>query len=177
MGVLTNAVLFYGYVWDEETSKPWLIGTDESDEDDEDYNTDDEDDWGTRYARIKGVVQTKEEYPDKGIDPKTGRYIEDYTPEEQAIVDRYKAFLDAKHKLVEAEPCDIDTHCSDECPMPLVAIKASVVTNYRGSMTPVNVGTLNIGEGWNEQLAAFCELMDIDTEAQEPGWYLVSYWG
>lgn len=171
MGVSTDAILFYGFCWDEETSTPWTIGKDDDEEDP------DEDDWEIRYARLKGVVRANEKYPDKGIDPKTGRYRTDYTPEEQAIVDRYSAFLDAKGKVVDASGCEVDTHCCQEAPMPYVFIKTSKITNWRGSMTPITMDTLKVGDDWDQQLAAFCDLMGINVKDKKPGWFLVSYWG
>jgi hypothetical protein len=52
MGVSTDAILFYGYVWDEETSAPWTIGKDGDGE----YSDEDDEDWEKRYARLNGVA-------------------------------------------------------------------------------------------------------------------------
>lgn len=169
MGQSTNAVLFYGYCWDEETSRPWNIGK-ECDEDA------DEDDWETRYANLKGLKEPTDEFPNRRAadgysTPK------DYTPEEQAIIDKFSAYWDAKRKLVESSGCEVDSHCSGDCSMPYVCIKKSEITAYRGDMTIVTQDTLKVEPDWDQQLAAFCDLMGIDVKDMKPAWYMVSYWG
>ncbi len=47
MGTSTDAILFYGYCWDEEARSPWEIGKDEPSDDDE-Y-------WEDRYAQASGL--------------------------------------------------------------------------------------------------------------------------
>lgn len=167
MGQSTDAILFFGFCWDEETRYPWNIGKDYEEQDDE------EDEWETRYARLKGLPEPAP-IPDKGIDPRTGRYIENYTPEEQAIVDRRKAYWDEKRKLTETVTVEVDTHCSGECPMPFVAIKASKTRAWRG--TPMEITSLEVNPEWEADLRAFCELMGIDVKDQTPKWWLVSDW-
>ncbi len=49
MGTSTDAILFYGYCWDEETDRPWTIGRKDEDEDDHP-----DEDWMDRYIRAKG---------------------------------------------------------------------------------------------------------------------------
>lgn len=168
MGQSTDAILFYGFCWDDEARWPWNVGKtyEEREEDD--------DDWETRYARLKGLPEPTEKYPNKGIDPRTGRYMEDYTPEEQAIVDRRKAYGDEKRKLTEGLNIEIDTHCSGECPMPFVAVKASKTRAWRGN--PMEVTSLEIKSEWEVELRAFCDLMGIDVKDQVPKWWLVSDW-
>lgn len=59
MGQHTNAILFFGYVWDEETSQPWTIGKDVEDEGDGksdgksegENELEDDGDWETFAAR------------------------------------------------------------------------------------------------------------------------------
>lgn len=47
MSTSTDAILFYGYVWDEEDKpSPWTTGVDDDR---------DEEDWKTRYGRLKGI--------------------------------------------------------------------------------------------------------------------------
>lgn len=58
MGTSTDAILFYGYVWDDEgTDRPWITGDDDDDDDD-----DDEEDWQERYAAARGVTRPSESY-------------------------------------------------------------------------------------------------------------------
>lgn len=55
MGQHTDAILFYGYCWDVETSEPWNIGIDG----DVDYDaTVDDEDWEDRYVKAVGSKAT-----------------------------------------------------------------------------------------------------------------------
>lgn len=173
MGQSTNAVLFYGYCWDEETSEPWNIGKDDEEEKD---STDDDEDWETRYANLKGLKEPAEAYPERHATPffSTPR---NWTPEEQVIVDKYSAYWDAKTDLAESSGCEVDLHCHGDAPMPYVCIKKSQITTYRGDMTVITQDTLKVEHDWDQQLVAFCDLMGIDVKDKKPAWYMVSYWG
>ncbi len=166
MTTSTDAILFYGYCWEEETSKPWNIGK----EDDEETET--ESDWEARYASAKGLVHPTEPYPDSGSGPITNQ--RSYTPEDRQIVGKYQAYWDKSRVLIEASLCVVETHCSDECPMPYVAIKTSVILSSRGSMTEVK--SLTVDSGWDAALADFCHTLGIDVSSMRPAWWLVSDW-
>lgn len=83
MGQSTDAILFYGYCWEDETSKPWEIGKDSEDEDDED--------WEDRYARLKGLKRPSRPWE---------------------IIEEHSAHWAAERELVAVLPVQIDTHCS-----------------------------------------------------------------
>ncbi len=172
MGQSTDAILFYGYVWHEETSRPWTIGTD-----DEERENDDED-WEDRLARVSGLNPPEEPFPQRTVPPtKENGYDstpKDLTPEERAIRDKYDAYRTAKWELSKKEVCEVSTHCSGECPMPFVCIKATKIVCSRGDSQEVT--SLTIGPDWNEQLRVFCELMGIEIGDMKPGWYMVSDW-
>ncbi len=189
MGTSTNAVLFYGYCWEEEGIKLWAK-EDEPDEDEADESEDvdddesedsddsdrDESDWEVRYARLSGLLPPDEPFPE-GVRQRGGGGgwgTPKYTPEEQAIVDKYSAFWDKKRELIERSGVEIDSHCSGDCPIPLIAITASITTAHRGDA--VEIKSLDVGPKWDEQLKAFCKLMGIKTKGK-PRWWLVSYWG
>jgi hypothetical protein len=131
MGTATNAILFYGYCWEDEASWPWDVD-DSSDEDDEEYS------WHERYARMKGLTD------------------------------------EAARPFIAKEPCTVETHCSGECPMPYVAIKASTTLAWRGH--PQEIRALRTDPAWNKQLAAFCKLLDINIKGKKAAWWLVSDW-
>lgn len=174
MGQSTNAILFYGYAWEEEESKPWNIG---KEFEGEGYDDSDED-WEERYARLRGLAPPSRPFPPREV-PRTrengfSSTPTDYTAEEQSIIDEYRAFWKAKGELVETEPCAVDSHCSGDCPMPYVAIKDSVTTAHRGSVE--HITSLDVGPTWEADLRAFCERMGIDVGDQAPGWHLVSMW-
>lgn len=157
MGTSTNAILFYGYVFDDEGSRP--------------YEDDNDEDWESRYARLSGLVGPEEPYPDGVRNSKTHEY--EYTPEEQKIVDKHTAFWDKQRKLVEKCGVVVDTHCSCDCPMPFVAVTKSKIVSHRGEWSEIK--SLDVGEDWNQKLKDFCQLMGIKTKGK-PKWYLVSDW-
>lgn len=79
---------------------------------------------------------------------------------------------DAKNKLLSSEPCQIESHCSAECPMPFVCVKASMTRAWRGY--PKKIESLSVHPDWDAQLRAFCALMNVPW--QEPRWWLLSMW-
>ena len=171
MGVSTDAILFYGYWWDEEAHTPWEIGDDGDD--------DDEDSWETRYARVKGVPPPSAPFPERSVTPTRengwSSMPKDYSAAEQAIVDQYDTYWEAKEKLVDASTCLVDTHCSASCPMPYVAVRASVTRSHRGG--PSKITALTADPAWDAQLVEFCEAMGIRVDGMTPAWWLVSDWG
>jgi hypothetical protein len=166
MGQSTNAILFYGYCWDEEEACPWKIGRGDADEDDAD-------DWEARYARTKGCVPPLAKFPDR-VAADGYSTPKDYSAEEQAIIDQHTAYWDEKRGLAEAAVCCVDTHCSGECPMPYVAVKASQTTSWRGHMKEIT--SLAVDPSWDAELAAFCAAMGIKTDGKKAAWWLVSNW-
>jgi hypothetical protein len=50
MGQSTDAILFFGFCWTEETDSPWNIDKDYYDHDDQDNG-----EWEQRFARLKGL--------------------------------------------------------------------------------------------------------------------------
>lgn len=69
--------------------------------------------------------------------------------------------------------CIVDAHCSHEYPMYFIAAQGSVITAWRGK--PKGIEALTVHPDWRSNLAAFCEKYGVPWE--EPGWWLVSYWG
>lgn len=177
MGTSTDAILFYGYCWDEETSRPWQIGGDTSDDEDDEDN-DEKDDWEARYARAKNCLPPSTPFPERTVTPTRengwSSTPKDYSAAEQAIIDQHRAYWDAKRKLVDAAECCVGTHCSGECPMPYVAVKASCTISNRGYMNEIT--SLAVDPAWNEALAEFCTAMGIKTSGCKAAWWLVSDW-
>jgi hypothetical protein len=174
MGQSTNAILFYGYCWTEETSRPWEIGVDtESDTDD-----DSDDDWESRYALTKNCLPPSTPFPERTVTPTRengwSSTPKDYSTAEQAIIDQHRAYWSAKRTIVEAALCCVGTHCSGECPMPYVAVKASETICRRGHMKEIT--SLTVDPTWDEALIAFCAAMGIKTDGQKAAWWLVSDW-
>lgn len=172
MGTSTDAILFYGYCWTEETSRPWEIGTD-NDEDEDDEDDEDGDDWEARYALAKGCLPPRDKFPDR-VAADGYSTPKDYSAAERAIIKQHEAYWAAKRKIVEAAPCGVGTHCSGECPMPYVAVTASQTICSRGDMKEIT--SLAVDPAWDKALAEFCTAMGIKTDGLKAAWWLVSDW-
>jgi hypothetical protein len=164
MGTSTDAILFYGYCWDEEGSL---------------WEDEEVDDWEARYAVATGVPRPSQPYPSRQV-PRTreNNYDgtpKDYTPEELAAKQEYHDFWAAKRKAVEKSGVEVGTHCSYECSMPYVCIKTSEITSHRGYMSEIK--SLDVDPEWNAMLKDFCKKMNIDTKDMKPKWWMVSLWG
>lgn len=170
MGQSTNAILFYGYCWDDETSRPWTIG--------KEYDDEDEDGWDDRLARIRGLTEPARTYPTREV-PRTrdngwDATPKDYSPEETSIIEEWRSYWAAKRAIAAASPVEVLTHCSGECPMPYVCVKEARIVSARGDMT--EVFPLDVDPQWKWSLLEFCEEMGIDVSEKEPAWWLVSNW-
>jgi hypothetical protein len=86
--------------------------------------------------------------------------------------DEHLAFWRMKKSIADAEPCDIDFHCSGSAPMPFVCVKASRTTSARGDANEIK--SLAVDPTWDEALQIFTKKMGIPW--QQPRWWLVSYW-
>jgi hypothetical protein len=169
MGQSTNAILFFGFCWDEESKSPWNIGKDYDDHDDED------DSWEDRYARLKGLTEPTVKYPERRAkDGYSSPKDEEYTPDELAAKKAHQAFWAEKSALTEKLGVEIDTHCCSDAPMPYVCIKASKTVTYRGDMNEIT--SLEVKPEWEPELRAFCEFMGIDISKAKAAWWMVSDW-
>ena len=176
MTVATDAILFYGYCWDDEAHAPWEIdvrGRPAKEETDED-----ESDWETRYARLKGCLPPSAAFPDRAVPPTRENGYDstpkDYSRAEQAIIDQHRAYGEAKRKIVAKSPCVVGTHCSASCPMPYVAVRTSETHSHRGH--PSKIAGLAADPSWNQVLAEFCAEMGIKIGNKKAAWWLVSAW-
>lgn len=85
----------------------------------------------------------------------------------------YKAYWDAKRKMLQTVAVDLVMHCSCDCPMYILGVKASKRTAYRG--TPVALDqSIQSEPAWATELADFCKQMGIPYS--EPQWWLASLW-
>jgi hypothetical protein len=157
MSTSTNAVLFYGYAFDDEGQVPWAT--------DDGADDDGVEDWDDRWARVNGLLAPAEPYGDEPSGVETPARL------------RYQAYWAAKRELAKAAGVEVDTHCYADCPMYLVAIPSTTRTARRGY--PVAVDALVVPEGADEQLHTFMAKMGIEKPPgqERPGWWLVSYWG
>ncbi len=170
MGQSTDAILFYGYCWEEETSRPWTIGADD--------DSRDSDDWETRLATVENCLPPSAQYPERQVTPTRengwSSTPKDYSAAEQAIIDQHVAYWRKKREIAEASPCIVGTHCSGECPMPYVAVRVSQTIANRGYMKEIS--SLAIDPSWDDALADFCVKLGIRVDDKKPAWWLVSDW-
>lgn len=168
MGVSTDAILFYGYVWKEEQDLLERVkGRKEDDE------------WPDILLRRRGIRNPWDGYPNAEI-----RAIRNY--EEQrwrgdAWMTEHRAELDAwdaQKQAVEKEfGVDIGTHCSGECSMPFVHIVEAGTSARRGYPEKLEPDALHIDPAWDAKLDRFLKELGLRKPQKNPGWYLVSYWG
>lgn len=156
MGQSTDAYLFYGYCWSEESE-------------DLDFETD-MDRWAENKLKAQGHSDPWGGYPE-GAD----RAMRDlWMAQNDAAID---AWRDKKSALTEAADVDWDSHCSHDCPMPLLKVRGTHVTAWRGSPMPIT--SIEVGAEWKAKLDAFLEAEGIEAPEGEnqPGWWLASDWG
>lgn len=168
MGVSTNGMLVYGYIWGDDVD---LLSPD-GDEDGEDR------DWVEVIAKRRGLVSPWATFPPE-IEalpyPKSDTATKAWIEENRAAIDAYHA---AK-KAIEVEyGVEIDSHGSDRWTVPIVKVAGVGHTAHRGSPVKLDPSALTVDPTWDEKLARFCADLGIDTtEAEGPGWFLASWWG
>ena len=88
------------------------------------------------------------------------------------------AYFLAKRKCLESKPMPVQlvVHCSDSCPMHIIAVKDSEIWNSRGYPEIFDPNDLKVTVGQVEALLKFCKDHEIEYEGK-PSWLLCSYWG
>lgn len=163
MSVSTNAVLFYGYCWDEEDLE--LV----------------DGDWEETVLKKRGVVNPWDAMPKELDEYLPGETISGKRAREEAWTNAHRSEIDewyaAKQKVREEFDVDISHHCSGECSMPYVAVKEVGVTASRGYPETIDPSMFVVKSEWKEKLDRFMEELEIEKPQPEPKWWLVSYWG
>jgi hypothetical protein len=162
MGTSTDALLVYGYVWDDE----------------HDLFDGEETDWEDRIAVASGLVNPWDTFP-REIDrlPRDQRAAQGdaWRAEHRGELD---AWHEAKRRAVSSYGVTIDHHGSDQWSCPIVKIEGAGHTVSRGYLTPVAAVDLTVGADWDAKLARFVADLNIDVSgAAGPGWFLASWWG
>lgn len=151
MGQSTDAILFYGYCWDEESLYPW---------DDEE-----EEEWEERLAtRLGAPTEPSAAYPSDN----------DTSPDAGVLRKAFSAVWDARREKRDSINVAMSSHCSGECSMPFIHVKDGFTKAWRGY--PKEVPPLTIKPEWDGQLDEFCRLMGITPPQDKPRWWLVSDW-
>lgn len=163
MGVSTDGILFYGFVWEDET--------DLFDNDDDK----DEIEWQEIIAIKRGHENPWIKYPPE---LENAPYSAAREANSKAWMDAHRSELDAWYEIkkkIQAEfGCDINYHCSGECPIPYISVNESRRVAHRGS--PREVESLNIKPEWDSLLTAFVEALGLEVPHEKPKWVLASMW-
>jgi hypothetical protein len=131
----------------------------------------------------EGLPTAERAFPERQVTPtRQNNYSStptDYTAAEKAIIEQHEAYWEAKRKIVEEALCTVNTHCMSSCPMPYVAIKASVTLSNRGY--PTEITSIAVDPTWDAALDEFCKALDIKIDKKKannkkPRWWLVSDW-
>lgn len=78
-----------------------------------------------------------------------------------------------KKALLDAAGVLIDSHCSSDYPLPLIAISSTMFRAYRGHAKPIPL--LAVDSKWDGMLEEFCNVMGITPPVgQIPKWWLAS---
>ena len=168
MGVSTDALLVYGYVWDDEVD---LFGT-------EDEEADDDLEWSEIIARQRGIPNPWDAYPQEFEHlPYTERRAkgDEWVAAHDAELDAWRA---ARKAIEDEYGVEIDQHGSDQWSCPVVKVAGAGHRAYRGDVHAVEAADLNINPEWRTKLQRFVDDLGIDVnEAAGPGWFLLSWWG
>lgn len=162
MGVSTDAVLAYGYVWEDEF----------------DLLADDESEWEEVIAAQRGINDPWTAYPQE-IErlpyEERQRKGREWTEAHRAELDAWHA---AKKAITEEYGVEIDKHGSDEWSVPVVKIAGAGHTAARGYPHKLTAEDLAVNPAWDARLQRFVADLHIDvSEAKGPGWFLMSWWG
>lgn len=155
MGVSTDGILAYGYDLGE-SGEQHFVGFDEDDapawlkEDPDDEDTDLKDFGDAAERRLLDASGFTETW-------------------ETRIGDGYHKRETEAQKALGVQ---IETHCSGDYPMYLLAAK--VITASRGTAEAVD---LTLPDNAAERLAWAVETLGLDVGDQKPRWLLASYWG
>ena len=172
MGTSTNAILFYGYCWQEEGVR--LLPEVEEGQD--------QPEWMEIVLVKRGFINPWSAFPEFEVNKfaADGGYKEKRAKEE-AWTAEHRVEIDtwyADKRAVEAEfDVDLHYHCSGECPMPYVSVRATGKSACRGYPQEVTAADLAVGADWDAKLNRWMAEMGIKKPHESPKWWLVSYWG
>lgn len=171
MGQSTDAILFYGYAWSEETQL---------------WDNDRYDEWEEVLATRRGIKNPWDMYRESGAEAEHSQLP---YPQQRPAFEAWKeangfdALLEewraAKEAIKSEFNVDTASHCSCDYPMPYVYIPSSKFLAWRGDPTTIPLSDLNDEntDAWNDSLTEFVQAMEIDiSDAEGPGWFLVSNW-
>jgi hypothetical protein len=170
MGVSTDAILFYGYIWEDEAD---LFA-----DGDDDYE------WAKSFWLKQGNTDIWAQYP-SGTG---GTYDQQRAAADTWMAENRQAIQAQREAIKAVEEgfgVDIGYHGSDQWRVPYLYVVESHIRAWRGG--PKEVEDLVMPSpgdewvhSWKEKLDSFADTFEIDlSEAKEPGcrWWLCSWWG
>jgi len=172
MGVSTDALLVYGYVWEDEHD---LFG----EPDDDDDENEERPEWDEVIARQRGIPNPWDAYPHEEL----GRlpYAEHRRRSDEWVAGHdveLEVWHAAKKAIEDEYDVEIARHGSDQWTVPIVKIASAGHRAHRGDAHMVDPTSLTVDPAWDGKLQQFITDLGIDTsEAKGPGWFLVSWWG
>ena len=150
MGTSTNAILCYGYSFEEEYSFPWA-------------SEDDIVEWWLKVNGYKPPFQLFDERRNwlNGV---------------EAPDDKVTEYFNARRAFLEKNPIPIKDvmHCSGANAMWILATPSSVVEAYRGYPEMIEPEKLQADIEEKRQLELFCERWELIGAG--PAWWLASLW-
>src|SRR5258706_1739539 len=156
MGVSTDALLVYGYVWEDEHDL---------------FGESDADGWEEIAARNRGIPNPWDQFPpeDRSLPYEERRRQGDaWTAAHRAEIDAWHA---AQKAISSEYGVETDHHGSDQWRVPIVKIRGAGKRAGRGYPQPLTDGDLAVDPAWDGKLQRFISDLGIDTaEAQGPGW-------
>lgn len=150
MGVSTNGQICFGIAFEEGFEFPW--GEDG-----------DEENWWREQQGYKPSMKLYDE---------RGNHLPSVTQGDSDRVYAEQRAFNTEHPL----PVAIVNYCSGDCPMYILAVPSSVLTNLRGYAERFDPADLSVTDEEKAALLRFCADHGIEVPA-EPAWLLTSYWG
>ena len=159
MGVSTNGQICYGFMFEEGYEFPWDTDVSEHDE-------------GDIEAWWRGVNNYKNPlfYPFT-VDG-------DYKPDVNKDDPRISEYFTHQGEWMIKNPVPVEevNYCSGDCPMYILAIPSTVITNRRGTPLVISAMSFLVPEKERIAIIKFMEKYNIVYD-NGPDWFLSSYWG
>jgi len=165
MGQSTNAIVFYGYCWDEEDALDEILRARAGCTDDDDVP-----DWIEILAREARAVNPWDSYEEQpGLDYAAQRkYVDDWVDSRAEDFAAWKqAFRDVRARYAAAT---LGTHCSGDYGMPYLATWQALAR--RGH--PTELILPDVDPAWREALDRWLHDMKIEPPQDAPRFWLVS---
>lgn len=156
MGQSTNAILFYGYAWEDE----------------HELFEDGEKEWQEVLAIKRGHINPWSTFPEA---------LNHYSKKDESDlwVANHRTQIDewysVKNNISEEFGVEISSHCSGNCPYPYIYAVKSRVLAYRGDVKEIKPEHLEV-KNYKELLAKFVAEFNFELPHLEPKWCLVSDW-